>query len=101
MTFQHCRFNFGHRPFKYPPHDVNFSAFNDHGCLSEAERIVLPRSVRNYLYMVDISCNHLAEPSFLTDEENEKFGREEITQKSARADIFLKTRFSRYYRYVY
>ncbi|XP_065219898.1 RING finger and SPRY domain-containing protein 1-like [Planococcus citri] len=46
MTFQHCRFNFGHKPFKYPPLDVNFSTFNDHGCLSESERLVLPRHVQ-------------------------------------------------------
>ncbi|XKL59777.1 hypothetical protein PGB90_000793 [Kerria lacca] len=43
MTFQHCKFNFGHKPFKYPPVDITFSCFNDHGCLSENERLILPK----------------------------------------------------------
>ncbi|KAK7583785.1 hypothetical protein V9T40_004748 [Parthenolecanium corni] len=46
MTFQHCRFNFGHKPFKYPPVGIQFSTFNDHGCLSDSERIVLPKYVQ-------------------------------------------------------
>lgn len=43
MTFQHVNFNFGHKPFKYPPSDVQFKNFNDEGVLSNDNRIVLPK----------------------------------------------------------
>ncbi|XP_075228744.1 RING finger and SPRY domain-containing protein 1-like [Lycorma delicatula] len=43
MSFQQCRFNFGSQPFKYPPQDVKFECFNDHGSLTDKERLVLPR----------------------------------------------------------
>lgn len=44
MSFQQCRFNFGAEPFKYPP-NVEFSTFNEHGCLKPDDKIVLPRHI--------------------------------------------------------
>lgn len=48
MTFQHVNFNFGHKPFKYPPSDIQFKNFNDEGVLSNDNRIVLPKWVVDY-----------------------------------------------------
>lgn len=42
MSFQQCRFNFGSRPFRFPP-DRPFEAFNDHASLPELDKVVLPR----------------------------------------------------------
>lgn len=44
MTFQQSRFNFGSKPFKYPPKGVKFSIMNDHGKLDEKEKTILPKS---------------------------------------------------------
>ena len=44
MSYQHCRFNFGSTPFRYPPNTVtSFKTFNDHGHLSEQDRLILPK----------------------------------------------------------
>ena len=44
MSYQHCRFNFGLTPFRYPPQTVSsFKTFNDHGYLSDQEKLILPK----------------------------------------------------------
>ncbi|KAK3765830.1 hypothetical protein RRG08_026298 [Elysia crispata] len=43
MSFQQCEFNFGARPFRYPPSGVHFCTFNQFGHLKPEEKIVLPR----------------------------------------------------------
>ncbi|KAL5022381.1 hypothetical protein ScPMuIL_001536 [Solemya velum] len=43
MSYQQCAFNFGSKPFKFPPKDVEFKSFNDHGNLTAEEKIILPR----------------------------------------------------------
>jgi len=43
MTFQQSRFNFGSKPFKYPPKGVKFSIMNDHGKLDAKEKTILPK----------------------------------------------------------
>ncbi|XP_071446628.1 RING finger and SPRY domain-containing protein 1-like [Hetaerina americana] len=45
MSFQQCEFNFGNKPFKYPPKDRPFQCFNDHASLEEEDKIVLPRHI--------------------------------------------------------
>ena len=45
MSFQQCEFNFGARPFRYPPSGVHFCTFNQFGHLKPEEKIVLPRWV--------------------------------------------------------
>lgn len=42
MSYQQCEFNFGAKPFKYPP-SVRFSTFNDYAFLTMEEKIILPR----------------------------------------------------------
>lgn len=42
MSYQQCEFNFGAKPFKYPP-SVKFSTFNDYAFLTAEEKIILPR----------------------------------------------------------
>ncbi|KAL1131126.1 hypothetical protein AAG570_012363 [Ranatra chinensis] len=46
MSFQQCRFNFGSKPFRFPPADIDFQCFNDRATLSPQERIVLPRHLQ-------------------------------------------------------
>ena len=44
MSYQHCRFNFGAMPFRYPPRTVPaFQTFNDFGQLSDDEKLILPK----------------------------------------------------------
>lgn len=44
MSYQHCRFNFGSIPFRYPPQTVSsFKTFNDHAYLSDDEKLILPK----------------------------------------------------------
>lgn len=43
MSFQQCEFNFGSRPFRYPPAGIRFSAFNDHAALTDEQKVILPR----------------------------------------------------------
>ncbi|KAJ8302942.1 hypothetical protein KUTeg_019338 [Tegillarca granosa] len=43
MSYQQCEFNFGSKPYKYPPKDVKFKSFNDFGTLTDEEKIILPR----------------------------------------------------------
>jgi len=43
MSFQQCQFNFGASPFKYPPKDRHFQAFNDHTTLPPEDKVILPR----------------------------------------------------------
>lgn len=45
MSYQQCEFNFGAKPFKYPP-SVKFSTFNDYAFLTAEEKIILPRHRR-------------------------------------------------------
>ncbi|XP_055339242.1 RING finger and SPRY domain-containing protein 1-like [Paramacrobiotus metropolitanus] len=48
MTYQQCEFNFGQRPFRYPPRDYeHFQTFNQAGSLSPEQRVVLPRPKRH------------------------------------------------------
>ncbi|XP_029780921.1 RING finger and SPRY domain-containing protein 1 isoform X2 [Suricata suricatta] len=42
MSYQQCEFNFGAKPFKYPP-SMKFSTFNDYAFLTAEEKIILPR----------------------------------------------------------
>ncbi|GFY61450.1 RING finger and SPRY domain-containing protein 1 [Trichonephila inaurata madagascariensis] len=46
MSFQQCEFNFGRKPFKFPPSKVNFQCFNKCATLSDEEKIILPRHIR-------------------------------------------------------
>ncbi|KAG7313489.1 hypothetical protein JYU34_000624 [Plutella xylostella] len=59
MAFQQCQFNFGHKPFKYPPTDRAFSSFNDHGSLSDEEKRVIPRR----LYLQQLRCSSVRDDS--------------------------------------
>jgi hypothetical protein len=43
MSFQQCCFNFGSKPFRFPPRDIAFQNFNDHAVLSPEDKVVLPR----------------------------------------------------------
>ncbi|CAF3741359.1 unnamed protein product [Adineta steineri] len=44
MSYQHCRFNFGSAPFRYPPTNVSsFKTFNEYGHLSDDEKLILPK----------------------------------------------------------
>ncbi|EPQ12269.1 RING finger and SPRY domain-containing protein 1 [Myotis brandtii] len=45
MSYQQCEFNFGAKPFKYPP-STKFSTFNDYAFLRAEEKIILPRHRR-------------------------------------------------------
>lgn len=45
MSFQHCVFNFGAQPFKFPP-KVPFQSFNDHANMKAEDKIVLPRHLK-------------------------------------------------------
>lgn len=45
MSYQQCEFNFGAKPFKYPP-SMKFSTFNDYAFLTVEEKIILPRHRR-------------------------------------------------------
>ena len=57
MSFQHCRFNFGTMPFRYPPTTVtSFKTFNQYGHLSDDEKLVLPKyKKRELLRFMNIS----------------------------------------------
>ncbi|XP_025114560.1 RING finger and SPRY domain-containing protein 1-like [Pomacea canaliculata] len=50
MSFQQCEFNFGAKPFKFPP-PICFRTFNLHGRLTDEERIILPRQKKLDLLM--------------------------------------------------
>jgi len=41
MSYQQCEFNFGAKPFRYPPKNTVFKTFNDYGNLVDEE--ILPR----------------------------------------------------------
>ena len=48
MSFQQCEFNFGSKPFRFSPVDkqgiaLQFQSFNNHACLSDEEKVILPR----------------------------------------------------------
>lgn len=43
MSFQQSIFNFGATPFRFPPKDRKFNAFNDHATLKPEEKVILPR----------------------------------------------------------
>nr|XP_033796790.1 RING finger and SPRY domain-containing protein 1 isoform X4 [Geotrypetes seraphini] len=45
MSYQQCEFNFGAKPFKYPP-AIKFSTFNDYAFLTPDEKVILPRHRR-------------------------------------------------------
>ncbi|GAB6020756.1 RING finger and SPRY domain-containing protein 1 [Chamberlinius hualienensis] len=46
MSFQQCEFNFGRKPFKFPPTDRSFSNFNESATLSSEETLILPRHLK-------------------------------------------------------
>jgi len=60
MSFQQCQFNFGSKPFKYPP-TKPFKNFNEYAKLGDECRVVLPRHLKmEYLRKVSVkenSCN--------------------------------------------
>jgi len=43
MSLNQCEFNFGAKPFKFPPHNRQFKTFNSHGSLRPEEKVILPR----------------------------------------------------------
>ena len=43
MSYQQCEFNFGAKPFVYPPKDIDFKCFNDYGQLTVEQKKILPR----------------------------------------------------------
>lgn len=43
MSYQQCEFNFGAKPFKYPPKGTLFKTFNDYGTMTDEEKKILPR----------------------------------------------------------
>lgn len=43
MSYQHCRFNFGSQPFRYPPKTVAFTSFNQYGYLNNEDKFILPK----------------------------------------------------------
>ncbi|KAG9475137.1 hypothetical protein GDO78_003544 [Eleutherodactylus coqui] len=45
MSYQQCEFNFGAKPFKYPPAN-KFSTFNEYAILAPEEKVILPRHRR-------------------------------------------------------
>ncbi|XP_056382201.1 RING finger and SPRY domain-containing protein 1 isoform X2 [Hyla sarda] len=45
MSYQQCEFNFGAKPFKYPPAN-KFSTFNEYAVLAPEEKVILPRHRR-------------------------------------------------------
>ncbi|OCT84368.1 RING finger and SPRY domain-containing protein 1 [Xenopus laevis] len=45
MSYQQCEFNFGAKPFKYPPAS-KCSTFNDYAFLAPEEKVILPRPRR-------------------------------------------------------
>ncbi|XP_029420270.1 RING finger and SPRY domain-containing protein 1 isoform X2 [Nannospalax galili] len=49
MSYQQCEFNFGAKPFKYPP-SMKFSTFNDYAFLTAEEKIILPRLFQSISY---------------------------------------------------
>ncbi|CAF0739405.1 unnamed protein product [Rotaria sordida] len=75
MSYQHCRFNFGSKPFRYPPITVkNFKTFNEYGYLSDNDKLILPkykklellRSIQineqDCLLCVDLHANIMLKP---------------------------------------
>lgn len=46
MSYQQCSFNFGAKPFRFPPHKIAFKKFNDYGHLSSDEKVILPRHMK-------------------------------------------------------
>lgn len=46
MSFQQCEFNFGWKPFRFPPTDRVFQSFNEVSSLSTDEKLILPRPIR-------------------------------------------------------
>lgn len=45
MSFQHCIFNFGADPFKFPP-QVPFQSFNDYANMKAEDKVILPRNLK-------------------------------------------------------
>ena len=46
MTYQQCEFNFGQKPFRYPPREYDYQTFNSVGSLTLEQRTILPRPKR-------------------------------------------------------
>ncbi len=58
MSFQQCQFNFGSRPFRFPPSGKNFKNFNEYAKLGDEVRVVLPRHLKiEYLRKVSVKEN--------------------------------------------
>jgi hypothetical protein len=75
MSYQHCRFNFGSIPFRYPPTTVQlYKTFNEYGHLSDDEKLILPKykklellrgmkiSEQDCILCVDARANILLKP---------------------------------------
>ncbi|CAG5116479.1 unnamed protein product, partial [Candidula unifasciata] len=72
MSFQQCEFNFGAKPFHFPP-PLQFKTFNQFGYLRPEEKIVLPRhkkmALMNQFVVSDDACtlcfDHIADTQLL------------------------------------
>ena len=68
MSYQQCEFNFGAKPFVYPPKDIDFKCFNDYGELTVEQKKILPRYVEDnygYVWLIlhkNICCDPSSEP---------------------------------------
>ena len=60
------RFNFGSRPFKFPPADTEFRSFNSEGSLSDEQRMILPRHMRLQLQVSSRNCGYIFQGFFPT-----------------------------------
>lgn len=57
MSYQECKFNFGSEPFKYPPTNYDFKAFNDYGKIDDDSRKILPKFQRRNLIQLNTDDN--------------------------------------------
>jgi len=46
MAFQQCEFNFGHKPFIFPPVDQHYQNLNQEFTLTSEEKIIWPRPIK-------------------------------------------------------
>ncbi|XP_038070409.1 RING finger and SPRY domain-containing protein 1-like [Patiria miniata] len=60
MSFQQCEFNFGMKPFVYPP-QVAFKTFNDYATLAPDDKVILPRhkkmALLRHMSVSENACN--------------------------------------------
>ncbi|XP_071784968.1 RING finger and SPRY domain-containing protein 1-like [Asterias amurensis] len=60
MSFQQCEFNFGMKPFAFPP-NVPFKTFNDYATMAAEDKVILPRhkkmALLRHMSVSDSACN--------------------------------------------